>query len=449
VHWTYTNIYLLEVHNRILGGQLLGDEELTARGKERLRAWAARTRENGAPHEFNSPTYAAVQISALAAIVQHTAEEEARALALEMEEYLWRHVASHWHAPTRQLAGPHSRAYRRDVAGAAGFLKVVLYRVLGDERLLAETPYYTGPVREGEIPVALTEYHPPPDALAMLNNTSEREVRECASRELGMDLVTYLRPEFALGTLSRKYALGDPPEPWPQENACTLHWVRGRAPGYGVLYSRYLINDRKAGAFVHDAQRVAVDLWEEGIFRAAQRGPTAIVAYGTTPRAYRPVTGMRMDVRLMGPDAETVLLTADGPYTGGEMAVPEGRPVIIADGDAYMAIVPLTADRLTPDTPGPTLWQDGEETVLSIFNYRGPPALFWEYRSLGGPFYKGNVRNGFALTAAPRNEFPSPEAFLEHALSLPLEDTLTGSRRLIRFAGAELEYDLRDLRLAL
>jgi len=141
VHWTYTNIYLLDVQNSILGGQLLKDAVTRDRGERRLTDWAARTKAAGAPHEFNSPTYAAVQINALAAIAQFAEDEAMGKLALEMEQFVWRHVARYWHAPTMQLGGPHSRAYRRDVTGAPGFLKVVLYKLLGDPRLLAKTPY--------------------------------------------------------------------------------------------------------------------------------------------------------------------------------------------------------------------------------------------------------------------------------------------------------------------
>ena len=182
VHWTYTNIHLLDVRNRILGGQMLGDETIVAKGSARLADWAERTRRIGAPHEFNSPTYAAVQINALAAIAEQAVDPDVRATALEMEQFLWRHVAKYWHAPTMQLAGPHSRAYRRDVVGASGYLKVVLYKLLGDERLLAKTPYYEGPDAEGELVVALTTYHCPPDAEEMLRNPDMRTVREVSLR---------------------------------------------------------------------------------------------------------------------------------------------------------------------------------------------------------------------------------------------------------------------------
>ena len=103
VHWTYTNIYLMDAANSILGGQALNLDAVRRRGEQRLIEWAERTKEEGAPHEFNSPTYSAVQINALAAIAQFAEDDATRRLAGEMEQFVWRHVARYWHAPTMQL----------------------------------------------------------------------------------------------------------------------------------------------------------------------------------------------------------------------------------------------------------------------------------------------------------------------------------------------------------
>jgi hypothetical protein len=449
VHWTYTNIYLLDVMNSILGGEILGDARIRERGLLRLRRWAERTRANGAPHEFNSPTYSAVQITALAALGRYAEDGEAKALALEMEQFLWRHVASHFHAPTLQLAGPHSRAYRHDVTGAPGLLKVVLYRLLGETRLLAQTPYYSGPGREGDVVVALTEYHCPRDALAMFRQTETREVQETPSPETGMEIVTYLTPEFALGTMSYPYGVGDPPEPWPQHNSCILYYARSREPGYGVLYCRYLMNEGGPFGSMHESGRTAVDRWDLGVFRTAQRQGDAIIVYGVLPYLLFPVSSLRLDVRLLGPDAESEVLVAGQPYRqDAPMTVAPGASVGIADGEVYIGLRPLERTRLGHDAPI-IVWPDGQETVLSMYNYRGPAKVFWEHRTLSGPFFKGNVCNGFALRVAPRREYGSLADFVAALERTSLSDEVAGSRRRITFgageAGLTLEYDLRDM----
>jgi len=60
VHPSYTNIALSDISNSVLGGEAVGDDAFVARGHRRLDEWFAFTDRSGAPHEFNSPTYAAV-----------------------------------------------------------------------------------------------------------------------------------------------------------------------------------------------------------------------------------------------------------------------------------------------------------------------------------------------------------------------------------------------------
>jgi hypothetical protein len=447
VHWTYTNIYLLDVLNSIVGGQILGDEHIRRRGERRLGEWARRTKEAGAPHEFNSPTYSAVQINALAAIAQFARDDETRNVALDMEQFVWRHVARYWHAPTMQLGGPHSRAYRRDVTGAPGFLKALLYKLLGDERLLAKTPYYSGPDSEGEVMVALTEYHCPPDAERMLLEPATRDVR--GSVGPGTALVSLVALEFALGTMSRPYGVGAPPEPWPQQNSCVLYYARFADPKYGVLYCRYRVNAGPAGRSARGLGPAWLDIWDDGVFRTSQVGGRALVAYGLTPRGQRPMESLRLDIRMLGPLDGGEIRVGERSYAGGALEAECDETIVVADGEVCIGIV-LPAPTSLGHGPPVVVWRDGAELVVSIVNYEGPAKAFWEYRSLAGPFCKGNVRNGFALWVAPRSEFTSLEVFQQALRSVPLVDESVGSVRRLEFGKGSylvaLEYDLMELR---
>jgi hypothetical protein len=447
VHWSYTNIHLLDALNNILGGQLLGDEQIRGRGETRLAQWAQRTKEAGAPHEFNSPTYAAVQINALAAIARFAQHKATSELALEMEQFIWRHVVRYWHAPTMQLGGPHSRAYRRDVTGASGFLKVVLYKLLGDPRLLASTPYYSGPDTEGEVHVALTEYHCPEDAARMFRDVETRDVSEHVGPD--MTLAARITPEFALGTMSRQYGVGEPPEPWPMHNSCILYYSKPTPPGYGVVYCRYRINAGPVGTPSRTAAPPWLDIWEDGVFRTTQEGGRALVAYGLSPRGQRPTESLRLDIRLHGALDGGDLSIAGAPLNGEPLPIDSGEALAVADGNTYLGIKPIAPSKLGH---GPTcvVWQDGDELVVSIINYEGPPKVFWEFRSLSGPFFKGNVKNGFVLWVAARSQFRSLEDFYETLASLHLTDRTLGSVRRIECGVSPeqlvLEYDLLELK---
>ena len=122
----------------------------------------------------------------------------------------------------------------------------------------------------------------------------------------------------------------------------------------------------------------------------------------------------------------------------------DGRRFVVADGDSYIGIAPLAPEKLGHSEPI-VLWQDADETVISLVNYEGQAKVFREYRSLAGPFWKGNVRNGFALWIAARAEFASAEAFRGALAELLLTDEVDGSRRRIAFGDVELEYDLREM----
>ncbi len=449
VHWTYTNIYLLDVHNRILGGQLLDDAAVRRKGLDRLRDWAERTKADGAPHEFNSATYSAVQITALASIVEFAEDSQARELALEMEQLIWRHVAAHWHPPTRQLAGPHSRAYRRDVVGAPDYLKVLMFKLLGEPRLLQAVPYLQGPGAEGNVIVALTQYNCPPDASELFDRVETREVTEIPDREHGLETTTYLTPSFALGSMSQPYGLGEPPEGWPGHNSVIAYFTKEQEPKYGVLYARYLVNDRRVGQFVYESSKEALDLWEEGVWRAVQAKNDVIVAYGLMPRGQSRVHRLRLDIRLLGVDVGDDVLVGDVRYTDGVLDVAAQQVVAIATGDVYIGIRPLEPTRLGHG-PDVRVWQDGQELIVSVFNYEGPPKGFWEYRSLGGPFYKGNVKNGVVLRVADRSDSSSLAGFKASLAETPLTDTVDGSLRTVTFGldreAITLAYDLKELR---
>lgn len=426
VHWTYTNIYLHDAQNRILAGQIVGDAEIVAQGRARLEDWARRTREVGAPHEFNSPVYSAVDLNCLANVATHAVDPATRELALEMEQLLWRHFASFWHAPTMQLGGPHSRAYRRDVAGAPTFLKVVLYKLIGEKRLLAQTPYYAGYGAEGTGLIAQTTYHCPPDAEAMFREPATRTVRMAVALNPHTEAVAHITPRFTLGTASRKYGVGARPEPWPMDDGCIAYWQRDEAPGYGVLYSRYRINAGPVGQQSREAASWH-DIWEDGVFCAAQSGPRAVVGYGLTPRGQRPISSLRLDVRMLGVPDSAVMQTPTRP----------GEALMIADSGVFITIVPLAPTQLG-HTPPIVVWRDADELVLSIVNYEGPPKQFWEYRSLSGPFWKGNVANVFALWIATEDDL---------AEGMAVDEQTDGTLRRITHNDVTLEYDLRDLRL--
>jgi hypothetical protein len=445
VRLSYTNIALSDICNSVLGGEAVGDPTFVERGRRRLDAWFAFTDRSGAPHEFNSPTYAAVDIARMAALAEQTSDRDIALKARIAEERLWLHSAAHYHPLLAQIAGPHARSYRDGWTGAGGYLKLMLWRLLGDENLRRPAPYFPNGREEGQTGVALAAYHCPEHVRDLLRQKRyPYDARETSDATAGLDLTTYMTESYALGTASRSYAVGDPPEPSQQFNAVHLYFARAEAPGYGALLCRYVVNDKDAHAGPGD------DLWDEGRHVAAQHRNRAIVAYGLHPRI-RPASSYKLSVRVLGVGEGNEVWCGDERVSGFPRAARPLEPIVIAVGAVFIAIIPLAQTDMGSDAPIELDLRDGLLT-LDIYNYRGPAKTFWEYASLGGAFYKGNVRSAFIIEVAERGDYADLGAFLRHVAAARIADAVDARReREITYAsdGGEIamRYSLWDMRL--
>ncbi len=453
VHPSYTNIFLSDVCNSVLGGEALDDPAYVERGAQRLREWFDFTNASGAPHEFNSPTYAAVDIARMATLAACTPKNPEIALRARVaEERLWLHTATHYHPELAQIAGPHSRSYRDGWTGASGYLKLMLWRLLGDDALRRQTPYFPNGREEGHTGIALDELGCPPYVMQMMRDKRypyETVETTDAAREL--DITTHMTEDYALGTASRSYGVGEPPEPWPAWNSILLHFKRDEAPGYGTLFARYVVNDKGPGAVMYESTRVAEDFWEEGRHVGAQHRNRAIVAYGLQPRT-RPARSFKLSVQILGASDRTQVWCGD--LIAGERYPREltaGEPIVIAEGGAYIALIPLEPSDMAHGAPI-VLDRTEQGLRLDIYNYRGPAKTFWEHRSQAGPFYKGNVRNAFILEVASRGEYADADRFRRHIAGARISDSVDEEYvREIAYASdggsIAMRYSLWDMEL--
>lgn len=107
----YTNIAVMGTYVTLVAGETFGDAALKDYGMERLRLFHAHSRRADGFTEYNSPTYTIVSLREIARLRQHTRTPEAKPLIEEVYRMAWAEIANHFHPPTRQWAGPHSRAY--------------------------------------------------------------------------------------------------------------------------------------------------------------------------------------------------------------------------------------------------------------------------------------------------------------------------------------------------
>jgi hypothetical protein len=99
----------------LAAAELLVEPDLLSYARDRLRRFAAAVDDTGSFAEYNSPTYARVTIGNLTRIRMFCRDTEALERVDKLHQRAWLHLARHWHAPTRQLAGPMSRCYSTDL----------------------------------------------------------------------------------------------------------------------------------------------------------------------------------------------------------------------------------------------------------------------------------------------------------------------------------------------
>jgi hypothetical protein len=221
----YTNIAIMGTYVTLVAGELFGLADLRDYALERWRRFYEYTMKNGGFSEYNSPTYTIVALKELARLRQHARSPEALRLTEEIYRMAWKDIAAHFHAPTRQWAGPHSRCYQT---------------LLTAEPLDLIQRATDGRVAFGVNRPALDELRLqvpcPPDLEPAFTQLQERrEFRQTFIKaEPPVIGTTVLDPQFTLGSVSR----GDL---WNQRRPLLAYFGTAEKPGY--LRVRFLHDD--------------------------------------------------------------------------------------------------------------------------------------------------------------------------------------------------------------
>lgn len=110
VRASYTNIAFMNATNLILLGESLGLAEHAQEGYRRLDA-AARFIVHNGTHEYDSPTYYGMNVTALGLLESFCRRDRERTIAHGLLELLWTDIAANWLPFAHRLGGAHSRTY--------------------------------------------------------------------------------------------------------------------------------------------------------------------------------------------------------------------------------------------------------------------------------------------------------------------------------------------------
>ena len=107
----YTNIAMMGATVTAAAGEILNRQDFLEYGRMRIKRNLDHFREIGGFNEYNSPTYTMIVVFEMERMLYLVTDSECRAAAGELLDAVMKIIAEHYHVPTGQWAGPHSRAY--------------------------------------------------------------------------------------------------------------------------------------------------------------------------------------------------------------------------------------------------------------------------------------------------------------------------------------------------
>jgi hypothetical protein len=107
----YTNIAIMGTYVTFMTAHLYDLADLKVYARNRLHRFYEYTLDKGGFSEYNSPTYTIVALDELLRMKQHIIEPGAVREINSLYRIGWDMIARHYHRPTAQWAGPHSRSY--------------------------------------------------------------------------------------------------------------------------------------------------------------------------------------------------------------------------------------------------------------------------------------------------------------------------------------------------
>ena len=241
---TYTNVYFMDILNLIAIGERYDRPDLVESGLEYLRKVRDLTLDQGSYTEYQSPNYTIVVLDVLYRLLAWVENPEARSMGLELYRETWRQIATQYHPPSQQWAGPQLRNRGGQEILSDGKAWMIRRAVGGITGLPPET---VPPSRKTVDLVRLAHRVPDDLRASFLDLPAPKEVVQSyfsltpVSRKVLPDDygnrhgfvsdtigTTWLHPKFALGTANRGHFA-------PDRRGIMAHWGTPENAGAMIL----------------------------------------------------------------------------------------------------------------------------------------------------------------------------------------------------------------------
>jgi hypothetical protein len=190
---SYSNIAIMNAADLIVLGEVLGKPDVAQEGYARLDAFYRYTQSAGV-HEYDSPTYTAVDLNGLEMVDAFAQRPAGRAQARALLTLFWTDIALNWLPFAEKLGGAQSRTYD------------YLYG-LGDlDRQLAWTGWLNAPPSTGiDFPMAAQGRWHPPESLRGRSAEFPRLVRQSWGADWWQARTHYVLADVSLGSAAAGY----------------------------------------------------------------------------------------------------------------------------------------------------------------------------------------------------------------------------------------------------
>jgi len=212
----YTNIAIMGTLVTHLAGHLFDNQELKDYADMRMKRFYDYTKKLGGFVEYNSPTYTRVALDELVRMKQYILDPA----TLEMVDFCystgWKVLATHFHSPSGQLCGPHSRSYSTLLRDS---FYDILYGASGGKIKFGEAKKPVGYYKlQHQIPNELISY--------FTEVPGERVQVDTFSLNKNPPVgYSYLTPEFCFGSVNRCTT-------WKQRRPYIIYWGDSKNPKF-------------------------------------------------------------------------------------------------------------------------------------------------------------------------------------------------------------------------
>ena len=441
----------------ILGGELHSESWAIELGLRRLQRFQQRIGDHRSRKlrqaemsEYNSLTYTALDLTFLALIAEYTQNREARSLARFLEEALWVNVSMHYHAPSGQFAGPHSRSYFEDSFGGYSVLHCALLAASGRKMFLDPSLSvrfdHPSDLLQNAL-TAITPYHFPERAAAIAwekpfpfsfrmttygesyHENSRRDAPSDAAgepksveRPFAFDEEVYPGGWTDLTTfMTREYALGSAAKPYVNAGHTDSVMLRIRRSDeiksiadFRSVFTRGVYNGALPGVpnFCHttSSQVDASYLSEEGRCATYQHENRLIVSYSPKRAGHKGIESFRTDC-IFSYAAPFDIIAVDGrPVNMFPVHLRAGSRICIRDGRIFILLVPLEPVPAAGTSPLHLSVEKGF-LLISTYNYIGPAKDFAREEV-------NSWSSGFFLEVWTEDQFGDWAEFLKHTRTI-------------------------------